>query len=269
MYNNLYDLHSHSIYSFDGNHTCDDMVNAAIQKKLKGIAITDHFDIGEEYEQYEPFDDEKQFNDVIKCKQKYNNIINVYAGIEIGQGIHDKKRCEALINRHSYDFILGSVHNIRNTSDFYYLEYNGDNVGVLLNKYFDELIELAEWGQFDSLAHLTYPVRYITGKYGINVDLSIYQDKIDAVLEILIKKNKALEINTSGLFMEINDTLPPAPIIKRYRKMGGKYITIGSDSHYANKVCQGIEQGMCIAKECGFDYITIFEKRQPRLITIQ
>ena len=51
--------------------------------------------------------------------------------------------------------------------------------------------------------------------------------------------------------------------------MFGKYITVGSDSHYANRVCQGINQGYDIARAAGFDYVTVYEKHQPKLITIE
>ena len=69
--------------------------------------------------------------------------------------------------------------------------------------------------------------------------------------------------------MDMQDTLPNISFVKRYKKLGGRYITVGSDSHYANRVCQGIEQGLDIARAAGFDSVTVFEKRQPRLITIE
>ena len=103
----------------------------------------------------------------------------------------------------------------------------------------------------------------------INVDMNKYQDVCDAIFEGLIKNDKALEINTSGLFMDMKDTLPNISFVKRYKKLGGRYITVGSDSHYANRVCQGIEQGLDIARAAGFDSVTVFENRQPRLITIE
>ena len=96
-----------------------------------------------------------------------------------------------------------------------------------------------------------------------------YQDVCDAIFEELIKKDKALEINTSGLFMDMKDTLPNISFAKRYKELGGKYITVGSDSHYANRVCQGINQGYDVARAAGFDYVTVYEKHQPELITIE
>lgn len=44
-YTNFYDLHTHSEHSFDGHHSCTLMCENAVEKGLKGIAITDHCEI--------------------------------------------------------------------------------------------------------------------------------------------------------------------------------------------------------------------------------
>lgn len=73
--------------------------------------------------------------------------------------------------------------------------------------YFDELLETASFDSFCTLAHLTYPLRYIKRDTGVIPNLSPYRDKIDLIYETLIKKDKALEINVSGLFKGLGETL--------------------------------------------------------------
>ena len=73
---------------------------------------------------------------------------------------------------------------------------------------------------FCTLAHLTYPLRYIKRDTGVIPNLSPYRDKIDLVYETLIKKDKALEINVSGLFKGLGETLPAFDEIKRYHDLG-------------------------------------------------
>ena len=90
------------------------------------------------------------------------------------------------------------------------MNYTDENVDPLLSDYFDHVLQVAKWGQFDSLAHLTYPLRYILAQPGLRVELSKYREKIDAVLLELIQQKKALEVNTSGLRQQIGDTLPDA-----------------------------------------------------------
>jgi histidinol-phosphatase (PHP family) len=203
------------------------------------------------------------------AKEAFEGELLVLQGLELGQAIYNKPLAEEILDNFKYDFILGSIHNLKDMEDFYFLDYSQYNIDELLTKYFEAELELAQWNKFDSLAHLTYPLRYIVAREKIKVDISKYYDIIDEIFITLIKNDKALEINTSGLFMEMKDTLPNKELIKRFKNFGGKYVTVGSDSHYCDKIGQGIENGYDILKECGFDYFTIFEKREPMLVTIE
>lgn len=267
-YTNFYDMHTHSEHSFDGHHSCTLMCESAVERGLKGIALTDHCEMDSKDCDFDKLCG-NQFFDTSKCAYVFKDSIKVFKGIEMGQAIYNLPLAENILNKYKYDFVLGSVHNLENMEDFFFLDYKDYDVYVLLQKYFENIYKLCEWNGFDSLAHLTYPLRYITGKYGIDVDLSKFREVIDEILCLVIKNEKALEINTSGYFNEMQDILPCADIVKRFKELGGKYITIGSDSHFYDKIGIGIEQGMDAAKKCGFTHITIFINREPKLIEIK
>lgn len=267
-YNCIIDMHTHSNFSFDGNDCCELLCQSAIKKGASAIAVTDHCDIDGD-----DLDADKlcraQINELCACQDKYNDRISVIKGLEIGQGIYRKEQTEKLLSDYKYDFVLGSLHNLENMEDFYFLDYKNYDVDKLLTQYFEDLLRLAQWGAFDSLAHLTYPLRYIVAREKINVDMGKYLQLTDAILETLAVNKKALEINTSGLFMDMKDTLPNIEFVKRFKYIGGEYITIGSDSHYADKVCQGIEQGLDIAYCSGFRHTAVYMNHQPILIEIE
>ena len=61
-------------------------------------------------------------------------------------------------------------------------------------------------------------------------------------------------------------TLPDLPLVKRYKELGGKLITIGTDAHSADMVGKGIEQGIEVAKAAGFTQYAIYENHQPIMI---
>ena len=42
---NLIDMHTHSVFSFDGNDSCEELCEGALKRGAKAIAITDHCDI--------------------------------------------------------------------------------------------------------------------------------------------------------------------------------------------------------------------------------
>ena len=139
----------------------------------------------------------------------------------------------------------------------------------LLGEYFEWELKLAEWAKFDTLAHLTYPLRYIVGKYHRPVDMSKFDEIIDEILLTLIKNEKSLEINTAGLRQPIGVTSPDEGILRRYKELGGKLITIGSDAHYAEHLGAGIDKGYELALKCGFDKIAVYQDRTPTLIPIE
>ncbi len=268
MYKNVIDMHCHSDNSFDGHHSMIFICEEAKKIGARGLAFTDHCEIDGKDFDFRAF----TTNTFVECQRAKNVFAGdlvVMNGLEIGQAIYNKARAEKIINALQYDFILASIHNLENMEDFYFLDYSKYDVDDLLKKYFNTVLELAKWNNFDSLAHLTYPLRYIVGESKIDVDLDKYSDTIDEILETIINNGKALEINTSGLFMKLEETLPTFDIIKKFHDMGGQYITIGSDSHYANKICQGIDQGMKLAKDAGFDNITIYHNREHILVPIE
>lgn len=267
-FKNIVDLHTHSVISFDGNDPCEDLCRNAVRKGAKVLAITDHCDIdGADLDVMKLCTE--QFEATKSAKEEFSGQLDVLQGLEIGQGIYRKELTNQVLGTFDYDFILGSLHNLENMEDFCFLNYPDYDVYDLLNKYFNGLYELSSWGAFDALAHLTYPLRYIVAREKINVDMSKFSDIIDAIFENLVKNKKALEINTSGLFMDMKDTLPNISFVKRFKEVGGEYVTVGSDSHFAERVCQGIEQGMKIAYDSGFRNVTVFKKRNPVLIPIE
>lgn len=267
-YANIFDTHTHSINSFDGNHSCVELCNGIIENHGIGIAITDHCDIDGMKEDCWAFED-KQFYEVTQAKKLFENKITVYHGVELGQGIYEKKLSERFLSKYDFDFVLGSVHNLKNMEDFYFLDYSKYDIYELLNDYFNALLDLVKWNVTDSLAHLTYPLRYIVAREHIDVDLTRFDEIIEEIFKTLIINEKALELNVSGLSMDMKDTLPNKSYIKRFHDMGGKYVTVGSDSHFASKVCCNIDKGYKILTDCGYTHFTVFEKRQPKLIEIK
>ncbi len=268
MYKNIIDMHTHSDNSFDGHHSCVLLCEGALDNGGRGIAITDHCDIDAKDYDFRAFSI-NQYVQSYSAKKAFEGKLLVMQGLELGQGIFEKERSLDILNSFQYDFILGSIHNLKDTPDFYYLDYAEQNVDVLLKEYFDAILELVQWNHTDSLAHLTYPLRYITGRAGIHVDLSNYRKVIDEIFRVLIKNEKALEINVSGLFGALGDTMPSAELLCRFRELGGVYVTVGTDAHYYQKVCIGIDKGYRMLKKCGFNAFTIYRNREPMLIEIR
>ncbi|MGN0521267.1 MAG: PHP domain-containing protein, partial [Eubacterium sp.] len=184
-YTNIVDMHTHSDHSFDGNDSCIELCENAISNGAMAIAITDHCDIdGADMDVRALCSN--QFVETAKVKSIFRGDLLVIQGLEIGQGIYRKNETEQIFKDYPYDFILGSLHNLENMEDFYFLDYKQYDVYELLQRYFEGLLELSQWGAFDSLAHLTYPLRYIIAREKIDVDMTRFSEIIDAIFEALI-----------------------------------------------------------------------------------
>lgn len=267
-YRFISDSHTHSECSFDGNDSVIMMCEQATTIGLYSLTITDHCECNEYFRKNVREYISRSVLQTSKARAMYHDRIRVYTGIELGQPTQDVKAADDALSLWDYDFVLGSLHNLRNEQDFYFLEYTEENACFLLDRYCDELLEVARQNLFDSLAHLDYPLRYIIGNAGLKLDLRHFYEKTDEILKTLVKNDKALEINTSGLRQIIGRTLPEMSVIKRFRELGGKYITLGSDAHRWGDICSGIENGLDMLHECGYTHFTVYEKHNPKLLPI-
>lgn len=274
-YKYVSESHCHSDCSFDAKDSVEDMVKQAIKLKLYSITITDHCEVNGYANA-----SESEFGDFSvriprsvrlqkDAQAKYGSKIEIMRGIELGQPLQDMKSADIALALDNFDFVLGSVHNIANEQDFYWLHYTEEYAYEMLGRYFAEILDTAKWNKFDSLSHLTYPLRYISGREKINIDLSCFSTVIDEIFQTLISNEKALEINTSGFRQELGDSMPNAPLLKRFKALGGKYVTVGSDAHCTSDLGKGIEKGLDILTECGFENYTIFKNHKPILIPIE
>ena len=268
------DTHVHSDNSFDGESSVREICEAAVKNGINTVAVTDHMEAPEIH-----LGDKSIYGnarksiaqsvaDVEKYSGEYEGKLKLLKGMELGEPMHIPKLTKKALEIADFDFILASVHNLKDEEDFYYLEYNENNVDSLLERYFNEILDTAENAEFDSLAHLTYPLRYIIERTDVKPDMNKYSEVIDKIFKALIKRDKALEVNTSGLFKPIGTTLPDINLVQRFKELGGKYVTVGSDAHNAKDLGKGVEKGIELIKTCGFMYYTVFEKRTPKFVEI-
>lgn len=269
-YNKLLDMHTHTDNSPDGSAAIMYMCEVAQQKGLRAIAFTDHCEV-DDYKQNKnaPKRIKQSYFESVKARSVYMGRLIVSSGVELGQPTYDTKTAEEIISKYKFDIVLAAIHNLRDGEDFYFMDFSTQNIDEIMTQYFKEILGVAKWDKFDSLVHLTYPIRYITGKYGLDVDLKKYSDYTDEILKVLAQNGKALEINTSGLRGALKDTMPTKDIIKRFKELGGERITIGSDAHKAKDIGCGVEQAMGIAVDCGFNFITLYQNRVPIMIPIE
>jgi len=270
-YKNLLDLHAHTDNSFDGHHSAVFLCETAAARNLRAVAFTDHVEM--DFYREHQFDRtaKQSYFEIVKARSAFRGKLVVCAGVELGQPTYNLPESEHLVQQYSYDVVIGSIHNLRGKQDFWFLpreEYENGGADRLLREYFGEMLLLAQWGKFDVLSHLTYPLRYIVGEHGFQINLRDYAEQIDAILETAARNRLALEINASGLRQKLAQTMPGEGIVRRFRELGGERVTVCSDAHYADDLGAGLEQAMDLALRCGFRFITLYQKREPMPVEI-
>ncbi len=264
----MVDFHMHTAASEDSEALAVDMCAAAVEKGLSAVAITDHVEMLRYREEGYDRAAEASWTASGEMAERFAGQLRVARGIELGQPLYNREESERLLNECPYDFILASQHQLEDGVDFYYYNYDVADVTDTMNRYFDAVLQMVRWGRFHSLAHLTYPMRYIpAGKRPQGY--AAWQDRIDAILRALAEKGLALEINTSGLRdPSLKTTHPDGPIIRRFRELGGEYITVGADAHRPQDVGAGIHEALALAKRAGFAHIAVYFGGNPVKIPI-
>lgn len=265
MYSHIVDFHVHTDNSYDGNHSATFICERAEFNNLRAIAFTDHCEVDR---CVRDFAHERAvfqtFFEIAKVRSAFRGKLLVLNGIELGQPSYAPEIADRILKSQKFDVVIGSIHNLRNGYDPYYQDsFTEKEVHEFLKEYFYEMIKMCEWGDFDVLAHLTYPMRYFFSQSHISVDLNDYKSEVDEILRLIAKKNIALEINTAGLRQPLKKLQPETDVVRRFRELGGKFISVGSDAHYASDLAKGIPEAYKSAVDAGFNSITLFQNRAP------
>lgn len=265
----LSDCHLHTDCSPDGVDPAMMMCESAARLGFYAVTVTDHCECNAYLA--EGFDKSVRQScyESRKAAAAFHGRLRVYSGVELGQAVQDRAAAEDALGCFDYDFVLASVHNIKGKKDFFELDYSAEKIDVLLERYFDELLEVVDWGEFDSLAHLTYPWRYLAGEHGLSIPVAQFGGRIEEVLRALIHRGRALELNTSGYRQKLGVPMPDYPVLRLYRELGGRLITVGSDAHRWADVGGGIEQGHRLLRKAGFTHYTVYVGRKPQFLPIE
>lgn len=268
---NIYDCHTHSENSHDGNFSVEEMCRSAAKLGLKGITITDHFDC-EKYSSQKDFTHIfKSIEDIAAAQKNFENEIEIYTGVEIADKIYKPETGDFCIKNGNFDFVLASLHSAstgkrisKNFESFKSFKTTTcDEDKAFLDLYYKNLLFTAKHDDFDSLAHFSYPLRYLNGWFGKGVCLDEYKKIAEEIFKILITREKSLEINTSEFKNNRNITMPDKEFITLYYSLGGRLITLGSDAHRPEHIACGFEETTDMLKEIGFDKYYFYKKRKP------
>ena len=267
------DLHTHTHFSFDGDVTStpDALCRRALEVGVTHLAITDHCDINGEVEGlYTPFAADEAWAAMVTAKEKYAGRLHLSLGIELGNAHQYPVEAAAVLARHPYEFVIGSLHNLTGVPDFCMLRYEAmtdPHIHHLFNRMLDETLQMVSFDGISTLGHLTYMHRYITMAKR-PFDFKPHYEKITAVYQALIRRDVALELNVSTLWKGLGISMPTLELLKLYKDQGGHLITIGSDAHAPENVGKCVRKGYALLQTAGFSEVMAVENGNRVMVSI-
>lgn len=253
------DAHLHTNLSPDSDVVIDVYAAAALERGIAELAITDHVDFepGAPAFGYATFADRERV--VREAAERWGpQGVAIRFGVELTYDRLWEADIREHLRRHAYDFTIGSVHD-RVDSVYGASRVRGWVEGKLLSDIlapsFDEVEAAARSGLFDALGHLDVVKRYLH-PFVSKEALAAAPELYEPILRALVDSGTALEINTSGLRHPVGETYPSASIVRRFRELGGRAVTVGSDAHRAEHFGWALADGYQYAMDVGFTALT-------------
>lgn len=266
----LFDNHNHSQFSFDGKKTSiEESAISAGEKGLAGICFTDHCDLHvppmkAAFEDLiaEEFDIAAQQAEIMRVRGIVDNLL-IFKGIEIGLQKPCREAILKTLDNNEFDQVIASVHYLDDTDPFWGGYYEGKTWKEAYGHYLETIYEEASWlgDKFDIIGHYDYVVRYAPYAQTC-MAYRDFPDIFDEIFKLLINGGKSLEFNTKSYQPSASRTVAPDKhVLLRYRELGGEAVSLGSDSHSADKVGNGIAEAAEYLKSLGFRYMAHYENR--------
>jgi len=228
------------------------MCRAAIGQGIAQICFTEHCDLNPLDSGFNFFNFDRYSDEIKHAQDRYSGSLRVLKGIEFGEPHAYPREFEDFQAR-DFDFILGSVHWF---SDWWISDKDSQrrhSTESIFEMYYGEVLKTVRLGGFDALAHIDFPKRYLGTTFEP-------KDLIEEILRELVKRDIALELNSSPLRKGLSEPYPSESICQLYATEGGTKVTVGSDAHYPEHVAAGLDALDEVISRHGFRGVH-FEKR--------
>lgn len=275
------DYHIHTEFSDDSDYAMEQVIKDAIKKGFDELCFTDHVDYGIKKDWDEPgemiyrkggpgepdqmpvanVDYPVYYKTFQKMKELYQDKISLKFGLEFGMQSHTIEKYEKLFARYPFDFIILSVHEVEDKEFWDQGFQEGRTQQEYNERYYDEMLYLVQnYHDYSVLGHMDLITRY--DKAGV-YPFEKLKPILTKILKTVIADGKGIEINTSNHRYGLKDLTPSRDILKLYKELGGKIITIGSDSHKPEHLGAFVDETKEELKALGFEQICTFDKMKP------
>jgi histidinol-phosphatase (PHP family) len=235
------DHHVHTRLCDHAEGKMEEYVAAAISRGLRAVTFLEHLECGLHYDHriwLPPELFREYFQEGRRLRKKYADQIIIRLGAEIGYNPAAVDELKAMIASFPFEhkglschfYFDGKEHlNMLSRRKEHIRRLGEIGTERVLDAYFNNLIQGCEDIPCDKLCHLDAALRhnsvYLTGHH---------HELIEQLFKIMLEKNIALEVNTSGYELR-PQPYPALELTERARELGIPLI-IGSDAHRPEQV---------------------------------
>ena len=253
------DAHLHTELSPDSAVPLELYAAQAFERGVREIAITDHLDFtpGAPAYQYTSYKHREQV--VRAAAERWSGKVSIRFGVELTYESRYEGQIREHLAAHSYDYSIGSVHAMSDgpySRERLALFAAGKSLAEAVAPYFAEVARAIRSGLFDTLGHMDMCKRWLVPWFKA-AEYAAIPEAYEPLLVALVESGTALEVNASGLRHPTGETYPGPWVVQRYRELGGRRVTVGSDSHLPHCFAFGLEEACEIVAAAGFDRLSL------------
>lgn len=275
----LADYHVHSAYSDDSTYPMEQVVRDAIRTNLDELCFTEHVDYGVKPDWDQPADARFEngrpvtncpypayFEELDRVRERYGAQVRIARGLELGVQTHTIPTYERLLERYGsqLDFTLLSIHQAGDREFWNGAFQEGRTQEQFTMAYYEELLGVVErFHGYSVVTHLDLIRRYDPTPGG-PLPFSEVRDIVAEILSRVIAGGHGIEVNTSGWRYGLDGPQPTDDVLLLYRDLGGRILTLGSDSHKPEHLGAYLRIAQDRLRALGFSQACAYEKGEPR-----
>jgi histidinol-phosphatase (PHP family) len=253
------DAHMHTDLSPDSRVPMELYAAQAFERGIPEIALTDHLDFMPGAPAYEYADYPRRERLIRDLQDRWAGKVRIRFGVELTYESRYEEQIREHLQTHRYDYTIGSAHAM---SDGPYARPQvasfaaGKTIAEAVAPYFAEVLGAIRSGLFDTIGHLDQCKKWLLPWFA-PAEYAAAPELYEPLLVALVENGTALEVNSSGLRKPEHETYPAAWVVARFRELGGRRVTVGSDSHLPNHFAFGLEEACEIVAAAGFDRLSL------------
>ncbi|MGD7007099.1 histidinol-phosphatase [Metabacillus sp. 84] len=266
-----FDFHTHHDRCGHAVQPIRDYIEAAIERNLDMIGISDHSPhlYSEEDHLFPRISMAKSHfpeyvEEVLRLKKEYEGRIEVLLGVESDFFPEHLPQYKKFYEKFPLDYIIGSVHFVDGASIFKKDRWEGLSANQkqqTKENYYSLIAQSVRSGVFQILGHIDAMKGYYPEFSAIQTDAA------ERTLQIIAEADTAIEINTSGKNKYCGGWYPSEELLERALHYGVN-VTFGSDAHKPERVGDEFEEVRSKLKEIGFKEWAIFRQKERRMVPL-